>query len=475
MRKLRSINALLSIFSCFTVFATTPVLAQAAPSYAPSPPFIAAPYICVTNYWVDSVHGSDSNNGTTPALAKASIMSAAGLLGANNPGVCINVEPGLYSEYINLFGKGGSSGSTDSPTNYLVLRSAIPHGAKITLPSSVYGTDNHVIIGNCCGSVSNFIIIDGFEIAGAGKGSADTAGGILIQAANHVKALNNIVHDMGGAGISSTSLNDYMNWQGNAVYNAAWNDAALTSAIITYAQKPYDSKAGNHNIIANNVVYSNQFTTNNTENAGIMADNSGNEANSCTQTLIQNNLVFNNGGVGVYAYFGSATGQTCAIYIDHNTAYGNNRNTGASDNFGKGDIGVYNTATGSGATVYVTNNIAAAIPNSTWATYSCYDNVSTTPASTWKNNLCFFATPTGSSGLVGGSSSSVITTVNANRTSTDPMEPLFVQTGTNFNLIQGSQAIGNGITSTFPPAIDLAMRLRSSSSIDIGAYAFQRF
>ncbi len=102
----------------------------------------------VADLWVDAVHGSDANDGLTPATAFKSIQRAADLAG---PGSIVHILPGIYRETVYP----ALSGSVTEPAVYraengpgtVVIRGAEPSSSltwhrlsdnPIGLPGGVY-------------------------------------------------------------------------------------------------------------------------------------------------------------------------------------------------------------------------------------------------------------------------------------------------------------------------------------------------
>jgi len=427
-------------------------------------PFVASPYTVATNYYVDAVNGSDANNGTSTATAWKTISQAVSALSTGNPqgGVAVNVAPGTYTESLYL----GASlhGTSDTPGGYLVFRSAKRGAAVITQPAA--GTTN-IDIQN-----THYIIFDGFEVTGIAAPGYQ-GDGIEFFHADHIKILNNIVHDVGGAGIGGI-FSDYFTVQGNIVYNTAGYIGGhyATSGIDFYEPVAVDLAPGFHNIISNNISYHNSElndgSTSQTEGHGIMCDDftsSQGESNQYTggvnvaytpQTLIENNLVFGNGGLGINLFSSEN------ITVANNTAYKDGQDT-LITSYNPGEIGVL-----SGGQNTVVNNITYADPNArpSGTNYALYDtNDIANMSNIWANNLSFNGSA-GQSSVGGGGSP--ITAANGNILGADP---LFNSAATgDFSLAAGSPAIGKGTTAYGAPAQDLGGNAQTTPPV-IGAYA----
>jgi serralysin len=427
-------------------------------------PFVAAPYTVATNYYVDAANGSDANNGASAVTAWKTISQAVSALSTGNPqgGVAVNVAPGTYTE--SLYLAGPLHGTSDTPGGYLVFRSTKRGAAVITQPAA--GTTN-IDIQN-----THYIIFDGFEVTGIAAPGYQ-GDGIEFFHADHIKILNNIVHDVGGAGIGGI-FSDYFTVQGNIVYNTAGYIGGhyATSGIDFYEPVAVDLAAGFHNVISNNISYHNSElndgSTSQTEGHGIMCDDftsSQGASNQYTggvnvayspQTLIENNLVFGNGGLGINLF------STEDVTVTNNTAYRNGQDT-LITSYTPGEIGVL-----SGGQNTVVNNITYADPNA-WPSgtnYALYDtNDIANMSNIWANNLSFDGTA-GQSSVGGGGSP--ITAANGNILGADPV---FNSAATgDFSLAAGSPAIGKGTAAYGAPAQDLGGNAQTSPPV-IGAYA----
>lgn len=414
-------------------------------------PTIAAPYTCVTNYYI-ATNGSDSNNGTSAGAPWLTVGHAVAVLvgqGGTHGGACVNVAPGTYIESVRTTGAtSGLSGTTDAPTGYLVFRSSTPHGAIIQDP------DADTTYGSFWLEGAHFVIIDGFELAGHHT-PGSSAGGLQVGAfgnpCDHIKILNTVSHDHGGPGISAVHT-DYLVVQGNLVYGNANTSTYEVSGITTWQAVASDTAAGFHNIISHNIVFNNAEISDgrsqHSDGNGIIIDDFRNTQNGslfgvyAQQTLIENNLVFANGGGGIRVY--SSDG----VMIRNNTAFGNyldNLNQGTW----RGDISVQDAAN-----TTVVNNIAAANPvvNANNHGYVDASTNSSNINNLWWNNLSFNGTAGQASILITGSAS----TIDATHNNQLGLDPLFANPpNANFNLQRASPATGAGTNAYGTPSVDL--------------------
>jgi parallel beta-helix repeat protein len=416
-------------------------------------PYVTPAYTCVTNYYV-APNGSDSNNGSSSAPWKTITHAIITLNGAAQGGVCVNVAPGTYTESLYLYGLAGSS---DSSTGYLVFRSSTLHAATLQAPYANIFSYPNVQIQN-----SQYLIFDGFNVTGYPYIYLAGTGGFWTQDSHHIKYLNNIVHDVGGSGIGAGN-SDYVTVQGNVVYDTSCCESDGTSAIDLYSATAFDSNSGFHNVISSNIVYNNlegaDGRSPHSEGHGIILDNfllGGYTA----ATLIENNLVYGNGGCGISTWY------TNNVTIRNNTVFDNRRDPLIP--YTGGDITAENSSFITGV-----NNIAVSNPNLNSQNTAIWDQswIGTNTGNIWANNLTF-------DGIAGQASVTTfspphgapITTANGNILGSDP---LFVNAPAgNFTLQASSPAIGKGTAAYGVPVLDLAGNTRSTSAIDIGAYAF---
>jgi serralysin len=428
-------------------------------------PYVAPPYTCTVNYYV-APSGSDTSQGTSQAPWKTmshaiAALASAGLSGkAPQGGVCVNAAPGTYTESLYI----GSylTGSSDTPAGYLVFRSLAPHEAILQEPYANIATyKSNVIIQN-----SRYVIFDGFEVVGYPNVYQAGAAGFQSLSSHHIKFLNNLVHDIGGTGIA-TIYSDYVTTQGNIVYGTACCSSYGASAIAYYEPVAVDTKAGFHNVISSNISFNNfegaDGRSPHSEGHGIMLDSfrMGPSGSYPAATLIENNLVYGNGGVGINIYYSNN------VTIRNNTAFNNNRDPLIT--FAAGEISVWNSS-------YITgvNNIAVANVTMKPALLSIWDQTwdHTNIGNVWGNNLTFDGTPGDPS--VGQFAKwgygTAITAANGNILGANP---LLVNPAHNvFTLQPASPAIGKGTAAYGVPACDLAGNVRSTTAVDIGAFAF---
>ncbi len=286
-----------------------------------------------STYYV-STTGNDGNPGSSgsPFLT---IAHAVGLVG---PGDTIVVKSGTYHESVDL----GSLSGTDS--DYITIKSEVPGGAYIDTTSLGSGYDLEPFRG-----APSYIEINGFELS-SGANSA----GVRFDGGHHTKVYNNTIHDTGASGIQ-LDHGDYRFIENNTIYNCAYSMYFAGSGISIWQAHASDNASGFHNIIRNNISYSNDNLpgTAETDGNGIIFDDSRNTQNGSTlgayaaSTLIENNLTYDNGGRGIEVYISDN------VTVRNNTAYKNStRDDGAT---WRGEFYVVNSSN-----VTMANNIAVA-------------------------------------------------------------------------------------------------------------------
>jgi hypothetical protein len=277
-------------------------------------------YTCARQFFV-SPSGNDSNRGASLAQALQTIGGATKL--PLQGGDCVTVESGTYDETVSI----GTSGSADTCTGYVVFRSASPGGAKIV------STDQYQAVT----VAANYVTFDGFDVEDTSTGSAFVAGTNNLVSGHvvvnhHIIAIRNLAHDSGGAGLSAIHA-DYIRFEGNAVYNNCATSPYGDSGIDLWeAQSVDDSSGWNgfHIIVRNNISYQNAEwdLSDPTDGEGILldtfdyADPTYGTTPYAQHSLVENNVVWGNGGRGIEA---SGVGPTSYVTFRNNTVFDNNR------------------------------------------------------------------------------------------------------------------------------------------------------
>ena len=289
-------------------------------------------------YYV-SPAGDDGNPGSK-AQPWRTIQLASGRAA---PGDTLFVEDGLYEGPVTL----ARSGEADA---YITLKSINRWGAKIQVLDAEGPQDGIKV-------AANYITVDGFEIFDPAPQEGHTGNGITIYQSHHVNVLNNKVYDFGASGIQGAYC-DHVLIENNVVFDNAKYNPTQSSGISVWQPWAVDDAPGYHIIIRNNRSFGNTTITKNaggrnTDGTGIILDRFWESKDGQWyphRSLIENNLVYDNGGSGIHIYKSS--------YIDvfNNTAYHNRHNEGITGSW-RGEL--YNNR--SSDTVW-RNNIAYANP-----------------------------------------------------------------------------------------------------------------
>jgi hypothetical protein len=337
--------------------------------------------------------GNNANLGTSSDAPLLTIVKASELA---KPGTIIHVAPGNYAGGFQT----KASGTAGAPIRYV---SDKKWGAKIV------GSGGGKIWHN----YGNYVIVDGFELTGAGKthglisGPPSTGGDL----GHHFTATNNYVHDMAvdicgsGGAITGFSPTGYSIITNNVIRNIA---VSLIGSCATQ-QGIYISDSNSY--IANNII------------SGVAAVGI-HQWHGATRSIIVNNTVFNNvGGIGV----------------------------------GGGDSGVLPNGSQDN---YVANNIVA--HNEKWG----ITEYGKTSRNTFHNNLLY----NNPKNVMSGSGSVVSGTITTN-----PMFIDYQANGSgDYRLESNSPAIDKG-TMSASPAIDFDGTARpQGAGIDIGAYEVKK-
>lgn len=298
------------------------------------------------NYFVSGT-GSDSNNGSSPTLAFRNIQKAANLVNAGDTVFVMNgtYKSVLMNDVVYIIRKGTAS-------EWIVFINYPNHKPKIEFD----GWNGFAIQPGAA-----YIEINGFEVEGNNKNvklddalnqsqgcknpggeflpkyngngiASDGRYGTTATKPHHLRILNNQVHDCGGGGISAIHT-DYVTIKNNLVYNNSWYTIFGSSGISLYQLWDSDNNATDFkNVIEGNICHHNRlfvpwvycpccFSDGN----GIIIDDTNNTQNGSTlgaykgKTVIQNNIVYQNGGSGIHSY------ESQHVTIVNNTAYKNSQ------------------------------------------------------------------------------------------------------------------------------------------------------
>jgi parallel beta-helix repeat protein len=302
-----------------------------------------------------STNGSKAGNGSVDAPL-ASIPQALAVV---QPGDTVLVDAGDYREPEGIAIK--ISGRPDA---WIKIKAA--PGARPKIISS--GWNGFGLTGGIA-----YIEIEGFELAWVPNTNTnkqvDGVGIAPAYASHHLRFLNNMVHGFGTGGICSLDC-DYVYLEGNVIYDTCKTSPYGGSAISLCRAFNCDENPGYHNVVRGNICYDNELLVSVLESSGgnghAITDGNGiiidvfmrsraNPRKPHTQdrngklepyrgrTLIENNLIYDNGGRGIHVF------RSEKVDVVNNTCYMNQK----SDDINAGEI----TAIQAGQVTFF-NNIA---------------------------------------------------------------------------------------------------------------------
>jgi parallel beta-helix repeat protein len=274
---------------------------------------------------------------------------------------------------------------------------------------------------------------------------------------HHIVIRKCIVHDCGGGGIS-TQTTDYITIEENTVYNNAWYSPYDCSGISLGWNYNFDNDTTDYKVfVCRNICFSNrncipaiQGGTVPTDGEGIIIDiqdgTAGNVPAYTGRMLLENNVVFNNGGDGITLF------KTNHVDVINNTAYLNDQTAAIN----RGQI-----FPNQGKNTRILNNIMVA-PAGRYVMQDCCPNTNLLV----DYNLYWTAS--------GSPAPSLIGKTGAHDKKGDPMfvKPSVDPSIADFQLLEGSPAIDAG-TSPAAPAVDFDGNPRPfGAGIDMGAYEY---
>ena len=418
-----------------------------------------------TIYYVNSNTGNDANNGTSIATALRTIQIGADYA---NAGDTVLVMDGIYTNEpmrgeVVFLNKAGNA------NNWIVIKNYPDHHPKIIFNTwaafsiqpgtafleingfEIQGNNDNVTLANAlvqyhsCGNPG--VETDPYqpEFNGNGIAADGRYSSPGFNKPHHIKILNNIVYDCGGGGISAIQ-SDYITIKNNVVYDNSWYTIFGCSGISIYQSWSSDNNTTDFkNIVEGNICHHNRLFVpwfNGcviSDGNGIIIDDNLNTQNGSDlgaytgKTLVQNNIIYQNGGSGIHSY------SSQHVTIRNNTAYKNSQST-ELDN---GEI-----FAGSSNDIQIFNNIMFAENDN--VTNSNYMNTN----SVYGNNLHYNGTTIELSNA---------TCINSN--------PIFVdENNKNFHLTMNSPTINTGSSANFA-SLDFDGNLRVNP--DIGAFEYQ--
>ncbi len=299
-----------------------------------------------------SPSGQNSADGSTPGTAWRTFYKALQVL---EPGDTLTLLDGTYRE---AWVRVKSNGTPEAP---ITLRAQNRHQAVLTLPEEDYRPSNSILAIQ----EASHLIVDGLLIRGVADRDDTAVGsghGIDITGSHHITIRNCRIEYAGGSGISGTcyfwqvdqhvaTVLDHILIENNHIAFCGFYNTYQTSGISFYQPRSAglgDGPEGFNIIVRNNRVWGcenkvntsghsksecdanpgvagylwNEFTV--TDGNGIIIDDFRCKQNAPGQgppyphnTLVENNVVFANGGRGVHVF------SSDRVTLRHNTAWGN--------------------------------------------------------------------------------------------------------------------------------------------------------
>lgn len=171
---------------------------------------------------------------------------------------------------------------------------------------------------------------------------------------HHVIFANNVANGCMGGGFnaydkSSSASVDYIAYVGNIAYNSTQGSGACYSGLNIYQPIASDANAGTHMYIAGNFSYRNMEPpvcagTKPTDGEGVNLDTfdfaQGGGTPYLQQAVVENNMLVGNGGRAIEIENNNALPSQAPIFIEYNTAYGNNAAPIGAYCQGNGEIGL---------------------------------------------------------------------------------------------------------------------------------------
>ena len=386
----------------------------------------------MTVYYV-STTGSNSSNGDSNSPWKTISYAMEQNL---KPGDTVVVRPGTYNEPYGFGIKDGSAAGD------VILKSEVPGAAQIR-------TDAYAAV-----YMGNYTTIEGFDV------KADTHA-IFANGVHHITIRDNVAHDSGLSGIG-VIWSEFITIEGNETYGNSFDDWGSGISIWEPRNITGDtSTPGYRTIVRNNISHDNvQHAGNRTDGNGIIIDDFHHDQNSgwpnyTYPTLVDGNVVYNNGGKGIAVHYSDN------VTVSNNTAYHNNLDNGNKATW-RGELSQQD-----GSNNVWINNIAVA-DTSTNPNNTAIGFYGSNSGSEWLNNITFNGT-TGQTSLnvqVQGINNSI--SANNNEFGVNPqfLDPAHGD----FHIKAGSPAIDAGTSAYGLGATDADGHPRVVGTVDIGAY-----
>lgn len=260
-----------------------------------------------------TLYASPSGDDNNPGTSRTAPRTLNGVAPVTRPGSVVCLLAGTYLINSTLYPP-----KSGMPSAWIIYRNAGDGEVKLVWNGGPDAPDKMMIkIGRGeFPSEPSYLEFRGLTL----DGQTQAIAGFFCYGSHHLRFINNTVTNTGGAGIS-TVLCDYVTSDRNIIHHNGYR-SGWTSGISYNSSQWFDSYAGFHNIISNNVV-SGEYDASekHTDGNGIILDLSNRtmDRNSASTppALIINNVVYGNGGRCIHAYTVSN------FWIVNNTCYKN--------------------------------------------------------------------------------------------------------------------------------------------------------
>ena len=305
------------------------------------------------DYYVSADHGNDFYDGRSVDTPFRTLQKAHNVTA---PGDTVHIMEGTYFGRRTPLLRISRSGQ---PGAYITYKAYEDHKPVLTVDRAW----EHVVIEG-----ASYIVIEGLEVAGIaqeytqeeaeevyeyfreihqtnqwssvnwGYLATTSTAGIFVkenpgtkQIPHHIIIRNNLVHHVPGGGIGASRV-DYITIENNVVHNSAWYSPYATSGISIYQPQDIDDNTEDYKIIIRgNLSHSNRtkvkwaVSGDYSDGNGIIIDDAHGYQSSDWgryhgRMLVENNIVYNNGGSGIHVYASDN------VDIINNTAYQNSVN-----------------------------------------------------------------------------------------------------------------------------------------------------
>jgi parallel beta-helix repeat protein len=302
-----------------------------------------------------------------------------------------------------------------------------------------------------------YLEFNGFTLDGKNQ----AVDGFFLSGSHHIRIRNNTIKNFGAAGIATVNC-DYIMAEKNLIHHVGYGEG-WASGITMNSNKWFDSYAGFHNIVVNNIIagsYDNSAY--HTDGNGIIMDLGG----STPPVLIINNVVYGNGGRCIQAL------SNTNFWIVNNTCHKNGLDT--SDSFGS--LVTQNASDG-----YFINSIA-----NSWNGRRPYDQQGSNSNVQYHAGMYYGGSNNFSNSQLIQADPQFVNPPNFNPTSSGQYATALASwmLGDGLKLLPSSPARGKGIDPSMLPGLpaaiisdlrkyiyrDIQGKVRPGSGCDLGAY-----